>query len=266
MKHYDVDYRNDRFGDASVGMAGRSSIGHSSLNWFVRSREAVKNAFRFAFDVSPDTKMISSFDGINVFRNPEVDKAYQGSLEPWFHLDAGKWSDGDCIQGLVNLIDCTDDNDAGLVVFPKSNNTIFKKIVKEDPTNYSRMTYIGPYESKMISKLGVTETPHRVPLRAGSLAMWRSSTIHCSTACLPRAKPDPAQSLRRLVVYTCMCPDPRNAELTEARLGAFHRGNTTCHEPHRVCASSGSAATHAVAAGVVIIEEARLPEGAAELL
>lgn len=271
MAHHDVDVTNPKnmkcFGDSFIGLVGKCAAGHSAMNWFVRSRQAVKSVFRMAHSMSDDAKLITSFDGFNWFRNPEADAEYQGNTTQWFHWDANKWADGDkTVQGLVNLIDCLDPHDAGLVVLPRSHKTLFRKVVEENPQHSARIKYVGRHEIRQIHAAKIEERSHRVPLPAGSMVVWKSSLMHCNTGCLHRAVPQPGQAVRRLASYVCMGPDPRDIKLSEKRLEAFHNGKTTTHEPHLCLTIGDRPRDGAVEAGVVIVKEERLPEGAKELL
>ena len=189
LRHNDVtDARKIRpYGDMQNGIVGKGCAGHSAMNWFVRSRASVKRVFRLANKLKDGDKMITSFDGFNWLRNPETNPSWQGSTKPWFHFDATSWTDGRYIQGFVNLVDTTHEMDAGLILLPRSHETCFKRLVQEDG-EVGGITFIDGEERAIINnELNVTERSFRVPMKAGSLVLWRSSVMHCNTACQSRA-------------------------------------------------------------------------------
>ena len=295
LRHNDVtDVRKIcAYGDVQNGIVGKGSAGHSALNWFVRSRYPVKRVFRLAHRLKKkegEDKLITSFDGFNWLRNPETNPAWQGSTKSWFHFDATSWNDAKYIQGFVNLVDTTHEMDAGLILLPRSHETCFKKLIPEHGAG-GGITFIDGAERTIINnELNITERAFRVPMKAGSMVIWRSSVMHCNTACQPRppvesvdgtnstattsssfytssaSSCNPEQLVRRIVVYVCMMPDPKSAELTERRLSQFHRGNTTSHQPDIGGACGDAASDGDAESGAIIITEDKLPEGAAELL
>ena len=256
------------FGDRAVGIVGKCGAGQSAMNWFVRSRPLVKEAFRFANQLKPNEKLITSFDGFNYFRNPETNPAWQGSITPWFHFDAGHKDHARYVQGIVNLMDCTDESDAGLVLLPKSHNTLFPHVVPQDPQYPSYLTYMGRREWLTAAQLGIAERPFRVPLKAGSIVLWKSSVMHCNSSCLPRSgsRANPGQLIRRLAVYVCMMKDPMDSKLTEQRRRYFAEGRTTGHQPDILRGTGDFGKREFISAGAIIVDEAQLPEGATELL
>eukprot|EP00672_Neobodo_designis_P025793 CAMPEP_0174848592 /NCGR_PEP_ID=MMETSP1114-20130205/13609_1 /TAXON_ID=312471 /ORGANISM="Neobodo designis, Strain CCAP 1951/1" /LENGTH=426 /DNA_ID=CAMNT_0016082895 /DNA_START=31 /DNA_END=1311 /DNA_ORIENTATION=- len=277
------------FGDRAVGLVGKRSAGHSRFAWFVRSREAVKAAFRCVLSSSEEVgdddaeamgrKLITSFDGLGFFRNPESHHDFASGTAPWLHVDAcGDAGSGDYVQGLVNLIDCTDDADAGLVVMPRSHRDhVFTGICPPTRSRDDQVTE-GAFTDLELAQASciLDQTPDpadralmqpfRVPLKAGSMAMWSGRLIHCNVGCVARREPRPEQLLRRLVSYVCLMRDPGNAALTERRRDAFARGRTTTHQPDHVHWVGDTSPQALRDSDAVITSEAALPPGAAELL
>lgn len=272
------------FSDPAYGLVAKAGCGSSNLNWFVRSRERVKNLFRLVHKlpvvmaggtttgVPAESKLITSLDGFNYFRNPEAgDDLWGGLTAPWLHFDAACAAHGNYVQSLVNLIDCTQPEDPGFVCLPRSHETLFRHIVPaEVPAGHrSYLTMLDRAERKVMNDLNLEEKCFRVPMAPGSMVLWRSSLLHCNTGCTKRPPPlgNPAQLLRRVAVYVCMMPDPHDSEVTTRRRDAFSRGQTTTHQPDLVrCVYGGEGQPADIASGVVIADEANLPPGAAELL
>ena len=112
----------------------------------------------------------------------------------------------------------------------------------------------------------------RVPLKAGSIVLFRSSLMHCNMGCIPRDGDDatnphnPAQIMRRLVSYICMMEDPKDADLTKQRKEYFEAGKTTAHQPDILRWVGDRFKSHLLEKGVLCLSEDTLPEGGAELL
>jgi hypothetical protein len=297
-KAADIDVRDldsvrlQRFGDNHAGIIGRQGAGHTLLNWFVRSRGPVKNAFRTllwpaddqqapaeaastATDAAADAgrkKLICSFDGMGFFRNPEAHDDFKGNEQPWLHVDAGDEVSSRYMQGIVNLVDCRDDMDAGLVVVPRSHrDNVFKVICPEEraKTSYGYSDFDRAEQIKVMklhtdAQLQMLK-PFRIPLPAGSVAIWSGKVLHCNVGCGKRDPPRPEQLIRRVVCYVCMVRDPADPELTAARKQAFNAGRTTTHQPDRI-RSHGAAAQDLLQSGVLVTREVDLPDGALELL
>ena len=290
-----------RFADPALGIVGKRGAGHSSMNWFVRSRARVKQAFRVALACDGDektatafagggpggegdvngsaatptpAKLITSFDGFNYFRNPEADPAWQGGITPWFHVDAGCRETCGYVQGVVSLTDAPDANDAGLVLLPRSHRTLFDHLVPAKQLSPEYRNYFTPLPPSVERRIPALipdardRVAFRVPMPAGSIVLWRSDVLHCNTSALPRegAAACPTQLLRRLVSYVSMMRDPCDPELTARRRVIFAAGRTCCHQPDLSRSVGDHAPEEAVAAGDVIVDEAKLPDGAAELL
>lgn len=275
------DWKTNTLGDRSLGIVGKRSAGHSALNWFLRSRPRVKAAFRAAYGVPEDEKMITSFDGFGFFRNPETDPAFQGTTESWLHVDAYDHHSARYVQGLVNLIDCTAEEDAGLVVVPRSNRPEVFNILCPQAKNAQKAVLGGGFtslrtahEHAIVQRGLLQHGAFRVPLPAGSLALWSSRTLHCNVGCLARPGPrrNPDQLVRRLVSYICMLPEASADEpggartLSELRHTMLTGGRSTTHQPDVGRWVGDAVRPEWVSAGAVVVDPALLPVGAAELL
>jgi hypothetical protein len=270
------------------------------MNWYCRSRPYVSKLFRTAYKVSADQKMISSFTGFNVIRNPDVDPAWAMPQNSWFHFDAGSWHNGRYIQGVLNLLDACGLHDPGLVLLPRSHTTLFAHIAKVDEPNPVLLTEMNRQRWKTFNELELKEVPFRIPMKPGTLTIWKSTVFHCNcpgsrtdhpsdrpevneagfssppepatpetetggpSRDMPRAGPLPL--LRRVAVYICFLPDPQDNDLTSARLELFSRGQTTCHQPDLIRMGGSLPLPTLLASGSVVNDIERLPEGAKELL
>ncbi len=255
------------------GIVGDYGAGHSAMNWYCRSRPYVAKLFRTAYKVPADQKMITSYDGFNLMRNPETDMDWAMSSASWFHFDAGNAHNGRYIQGVVNLLDATSPFDAGLVLLPRSHKTLFPHIVpaENDVPFAAFLTEMNRRHWKTFNELKIKEKPFRVPMKPGSITIWKSTVLHCNAPCIPRrapeAKANPRQLIRRLAVYVCMCADPGTAKLTEQRLRYLSEGRTTCHQPDVLRQSSSRGPTkEQLTAKAVLVSPEQLLEGARELL
>lgn len=270
------------FGDRDLGIVSKASIGQSRFNWLGRSRVFVKEAFRAALGLPEgEGKLITSFDGAGYFLNPEIPHPkgagaggsangglFGGTRIPWYHFDAGSADVANYFQGVLNYMDCTPDCEAGIVVLPRSHKTVFPKFFPAENKSLFK-NYLSGVNGRLAAKiveLGLKEVPMRLPLKAGSLVMFRSSLMHCNMGCVEREEADPSEIMRRLVSYICMMEDPQQPELTKERQAYFAAGKTTAHQPDVLRWVGDRAKPELIEKGVVCSTLESLPEGAAELL
>lgn len=280
------------------GIVAKYGAGQSRFNWFIRSRPTVKQSFRtLLFDdhdhddeeeeergqqsapshARTSKKMITSFDGFNFIINEESHDEGGGVDASWLHFDATGFKTANYLQGLVNLLDSTPETEPSFVVLPKSHRTVFPFLLPGpgyDPCDGSGIHFLTKTDILRMgsaSELNVQERPFRVPLRPGSLVIWKSSTLHCSIGCSEsgRAEKDrnPKQIFRRVASYVGMMKDPMDDEVTKNRIEQkFRLGVTTGHQPDYGRVSSGPAPALLKSCGVVIVDEKDLFAGALELL
>jgi hypothetical protein len=272
------------FGDRDLGIVSRASIGQSRFNWLARSNIFVKDAFRAVLGLPQgEGKLITSFDGCGYFVNPEIPhpqgagnggpggaSLFGGTRDPWYHFDAGSSDVANYFQGVVNYMDCTPDTEAGIVLLPKSHKTVFPRFYPAENKSLFK-NYLSGVNGRLAAKimdLQLEERPMRVPLKAGSLVLFRSSLMHCNMGCIPREDTanNPAQILRRLVSYICMMEDPQDADLTKQRKEYFKEGKTTAHQPDVLRWVGDRFKPHLLEKGVLCLTEDTLPDGGAELL
>ncbi|CAJ1368148.1 unnamed protein product, partial [Effrenium voratum] len=105
-----------RLGQPWRGIINGRGVGQCDLSWFIRTRAKVQQAFAGIWGTD---ELITSFDGINVFRPWHA--GFSKTEGGWFHVDQGATQQGRCcVQGLVSLYD-QNERTGGLVVKPKSH-------------------------------------------------------------------------------------------------------------------------------------------------
>lgn len=94
-------------GMPATGIIHRSGVGRSDLQWFIRClpfvQEAFQNVSRELHESSSTSDLLTSFDGINVFRPWQKNPARETD-NSWTHVDQGFSQKGfRCVQGFVSL-------------------------------------------------------------------------------------------------------------------------------------------------------------------
>lgn len=185
-------------------------IGQSEAQWFVRSRQAVKQAFATIWNTED---LLTSFDGMCLWRpwplNP--DWKTQGG---WLHIDQHPIGRPgfQCIQGLVNLLPMAPEI-GGNVLVPGSHKdhdqvaSRYSKRLQRVPTYVDHFRY--PSNDPLLK-------PATVHLEPGDLLLWDSRTVHCSGP--GQGDVAPAPKLLRAVSLVCMMPRAAaTAEVLEQR-------------------------------------------------
>lgn len=226
---------------------------HTQSQWDMRQHPRVVQAFtdywnsRSSIKYLPE-EMVTSMDAFNLIKASSVKRA----SNCWGHTDQGRdlkaALDGKCVQGLVNLIDCTGDNDGGLVVWDKGHRA-WRGYYEHHPTaksegNWHRypdefLKQIEKNGRKYLAKedpLAKTSDPvpmERVRVRApaGALVLWFSATPHQNDAPFQRNKSKPIGN-DRAAVYVCMCPKVYlTPSDTKKRKKAFEENRQSSHFP-----------------------------------
>ncbi|GAA5854282.1 hypothetical protein JCM9279_005107 [Rhodotorula babjevae] len=168
---------------------------HESFTWGVRSEPGVIDAFAKLFGTDD---LICSFDAVNVSFPNRRDLP---ELKPWAHQDQDPERPGfRCVQGLVNLNPCGD-NDGGLVVLKGGHN-----ISKEYHETFydEEREFRWTNEMYLFKETGLEWLKDRgyewvkVNAGPGDLILWDSRVPHYNAA--------PKGDTVRFVVYTCMAP------------------------------------------------------------
>ena len=139
------------------------NAGHTSFMNSIRSHPKVKAEFAKLWGCKPE-ELISSYDTYGYMRKGDA------KTELWPHRDEPLSRRKRCYQGFVQL---TDNINEGLVIWPNSDKN------KIDPQEVDH-------------KDGVL-----VKVKAGTLVIWDSKTVHCN---INNGERD------RIVMYVCMVP------------------------------------------------------------
>ena len=208
------------------GIIPSQGIGHSQAQWFIRSVPAVKQAFAAVWS---DDDLLTSFDGMALWRPPSVDPSWRTTRGgSWLHIDQHPTGRPGfhCVQGLVSLLP-TSPETGGNVVIPGSHRW-FSSI----PDRYAeRLARIDPSIDHFrfpADDPQLAETPPIMcHLDAGDLLLWDSRTVHCSTPGAGDAA-GPDNSLVRAVSLICMMPRSKsNDEIIERRRRAVDERTST---------------------------------------
>lgn len=191
----------------------------------VRQHPKVHDVFRRLWETD---NLWSSLDAICV--RPPYEWLGQAAPVPktWFHFDQGKKRLGlQCLQGFVTLEHMNED-DATLLVLEKTHqhHADFLKHFDADFGNSDWVKLKPHHETWLRQQVGVQE--RRVVAPKGSMVLWDSRTVHCSSVPLP-ARREPHW---RYVIYTCQMPaEGATAAQRTKRQKAFLERRTTNHYP-----------------------------------
>lgn len=185
--------------------------------------------------------LVCSFDGFGLYLASSI-KRKSGS---WPHTDQGnRKSDkkeplkGKCIQGFLNLIDSTDDEDGGLIVWKKSHKAWRKyyeinNIYTKDHWYKYPESYINEIEkdaSKYTKFKKIKMSRIKIKAKAGDMVFWYSKTIHQNEA--PFTKDKNKKLHDRAVIYISMCPKKYLTEKDiEKRKKCFFENRQSSHWP-----------------------------------
>ncbi len=204
----------------------------------VRFDKYVNQVFAALWDVKCEDLITSEDRACYMPRVPDIKyRAGTGIYKPWLHLDQPSIMSGlQCVQGLVTINNVSEQGGT-LVVIPgshKHHSTIAKAAedASGDKAKSSSANRFVRIPETLVDKL---KEEHQLepkairPLKAGSMVLWDSRTVHCNTQ---------TQSEERIVVYTCQVPRawvkeaPRNQ--MKHRQEAFLGARNTSHWPHHV--------------------------------
>lgn len=231
---------------------------HLQVLWDVRQNMSVVQTFADYWNLATGPAgwkdMVSSMDAFGFYLASSRKEGESDGY--WAHTDHGLQEDaeplgGMCLQGLVNLVDCTGPTDGGLVVWDRSHRAhrqfmMERKAEAENPDAVRKLRqnwyklkdtaftdeieidgrgYLSPGDPLCGSDLPVPMAGLRVGVPAGSMVLWYSKTFHQNKA------PDRG-GRDRAVVYVCMAPksyltkkDRRN------RVSAWVQARMTSHWP-----------------------------------
>jgi hypothetical protein len=209
--------------------------GQSEFQWHLRTLPNVKRAFASVWGTD---KLITSFDGANVFR-PWSEHSDRKTRGGWYHVDQGKGKAGRkcCVQGLVTLTDATAST-GGLVLLPGSHHDHVGVVARNG--SFSFGDFIPLITQDPLLSRGPAAL---VCAKAGDLILWDSRTVHCNTPGLDNvvdggvddnsANRQDEHELVRMVGYVCMTPARwATYDVLARRRAAFAAKQTTSHWPH----------------------------------
>lgn len=195
-----------------------SGIGHLQSVWNVRTHPEVAKIFATIWNTD---ELWTSMDALNITFPSKI-----GVDKPWHHIDQSPNKGGFCcVQGFVNLLDCTNEEDGGLEVLEgshKLHESFFKKFpdIKADGDWYK----FNDYKPERFEFFASKCKPVKVAVEAGDFVIWDSRTIHHAR------KPTPASKRIRSVVYVSMLPAAWGSDKdVENRKKAITERRSTTH-------------------------------------
>lgn len=207
---------NDRWIPSTAsGVSAHPHTGQSTAMWYARGHEGVQQCFRVAY--GEQGKLITSFDTMVLYRNPDYDGKYSTKCS-LYHCQKDNLT-----QGYVNLIDTTAATEGGLIVVPGSHKLI--ALHQQESVDCSSLEQQG-------------KTRERIGAPAGSLVLFKSMLLRSYAPCKRRKTADLSQSLRGAMLLVCMEPfshynDEQYLWRTE-RANAISLGLTTYHMPQEL--------------------------------
>lgn len=218
------------------GMIIYPSITHTEFSWKLRSEPTIINIFK---DIWEHEDLLVNFSRMNITKPFDISSSKAKSKiksidsEYWFHIDQiDKSTDFHCIQGFINLEDCSS-NDSGLVVIRGSHkyhyDTIerFSKEMIMSEENYFELN------KKIISWLIEIKRCNiaHVAVPKGGFVLWDSRTFHCNSR--PTKFSTPGRF--RYVQYISMVPQAWiTTEELEKKKEAFFNMKSTSAWPHKI--------------------------------
>ena len=144
------------------GIAGFNNFGQSDFCWHIRLQEKIIEIFKLIHNTS---ELKCSFDGFSMFFTEEQ----QSKL--WWHIDQNPNNPIYCIQGSYNFL-TVDENDAGMVLVPKSHSSYFsnRKLLDTD-INKDWITF----------KEEIIHDGVKLLIPANCFVLWNSRLIHSNT-------------------------------------------------------------------------------------
>ena len=228
-------WTDDRWppGVGATGILPWFNVGHSDLQWFVRTRPRVAAAFRAVWRAAADEPMVASFDGCCAWRPGAA------TADGWLHVDQDARRGGgfEMVQGLVALTDVVEGR-GGNALVAGSHRSVFPRLLEafgpELAANGGDDYFELPRPDHICERDAVC-----CLLRKGDLLLWDSRLVHASTPSRA-ADPPPADELARCCSFQCMVPARLcPPEVRAARRAAFEDGVTTSHWPTKLVRTDG---------------------------
>lgn len=187
------------------GMIYSSGLGQSNFQWYLRTRDNIKNIWKKLHETDD---LVVSFDGFSVF----LDKKQKPNF--WLHVDQGNSEKNLSIQGAYNFLPVTK-SDSGFVVVPESHKT-FKQDSKKKG-DFIRLKKDDPHRELAVKLI----------IPANCFILWNSKTVHANTG-IYRSNKD--QHLNRLTSYISYFPKKdRSEEIKNERINGYKSGHNCSH-------------------------------------
>lgn len=213
------------------GIIPSQGIGHSEVQWFIRSVPSVKQSFAAVWD---DDDLLVSFDGMALWRPTSINSSWETNRGgSWLHVDQHPIGrpGRHCVQGAVSLLP-SDPRIGGNILIPGSHRWF-----SEIPDRYTdRLGRIDPtidhFRFPADDPLLEVTPPIMCHMEAGDLLLWDSRTVHCSSPAIEDgdavAVQGDAPSLVRAASLVCFMPRSRSsAEVIDRRQRAVQTRTST---------------------------------------
>jgi hypothetical protein len=181
--------------------------------------------------------LLTSFDGTSFSRKPKTHKykdlqdwAYKCWTKDAIHID--QTTEGfKCIQSGVSIID---QDPCGHVFICVPGSHAYHKEIMSLNGGFTKGDWLIMNEDtkKFLRDKGLELI--RVPLKAGSVVLWDSRTVHSSSGYCRSSDPD----VSRLQIFVCMLPIPEDQDVYEKeikkRIKAYNEGRVSRHNPRTI--------------------------------
>ncbi|ODV93355.1 hypothetical protein PACTADRAFT_5141 [Pachysolen tannophilus NRRL Y-2460] len=196
---------------------------HEKFMWDARQEEGVIDTFAKIWGTR---KLLVSFDAFN-FGLPN--RSDVPEPQPWPHIDQSPFKRGiQCIQGIINLSDASNENDGSLVVYKGSHKLLDQFL--DTQTDKSEWKIKDSYiftsdELKWFLEKGCQEI--KVKAEPGDVIVWDSRTVHYGGA------QQEGSNQIRSVIYASYSPKDFATEQTlERKKKVFNQWQGTTHWAH----------------------------------
>ena len=190
-------------------------VGHQRHAWYLRTRPAIQDVFRFLWETDD---IVSSFDG-----SCYIPKSLSKRDTVWTHTDQAPASEGlKCYQSFVSL---TDNKERTLTVY-KGSHLLHQRYFKERGITSTKNWH--KIDKDYLDTIQNTREVLHVP--RGALVLWDSRTFHQNQYGCPGSE-------ERIVQYICFLPQNNsgNSEsIKNKRKKYFAERRTTSHWPYPI--------------------------------
>ena len=187
------------------GMIYASGLGQSDFQWYLRTRDNIKNIWK---KIHKTDDLVVSFDGFSVF----LDKRQKP--KQWLHVDQGHSEKILSIQGSYNFLKVSE-LDAGFIIVPDSHKTF--QIENKKKGNFIKLKNDDPHVEKAVKLI----------IPPNCFVLWNSKTVHANTGMDSKIK---KPELNRLTSYITFFPKKdRNEEVFQQRLNGYRLGHNCSH-------------------------------------